>query len=220
MTRREQRAGSPCSAAAPGAPRWPSPCGGPAMTSGLWARDAATIRCDPRRSARIPAICRAFRSIRRSSRPATQPRRSTGGDYVLAAVPAQQLREALAAVAAFGSGRRNDHPVRQGHRAVDRQAAFVDRRGIAAEPSDRRAFGSELRDRCRQGLADCRRHRGVGQDARSRARAAAFDRAFSLLLDRRSDRRRGRRRAEERAGDRGRHGHRRRGSAPALRLRW
>ena len=47
MIRRHAR-GSPCWAAAPGARRWPSPCGGPDMRSGLWARDAATDRCHPR----------------------------------------------------------------------------------------------------------------------------------------------------------------------------
>ena len=112
-------------------------------------------------AARTRAICLASGSIRRSSPRATPARPCTAPTTCLPSVPAQQLRERARRRCRPGSGRGDDRALRQGHRADDRQAAVVGRRGSAAGASDRRAFGPELRRRRRQGPADRGRHRGA-----------------------------------------------------------
>ena len=208
--RHEQRRASPCSAAAPGAPRWPCRCAAPATTSG-------SGRAMPRPSRRSSAgeNPRYLPGITLDAGIAATTdiaEALDGADCVLAVTPAQALRDVLRSRRPRCAGRRAAGALRQGHRARDRRCCC--RRSpseFLPGQSGRRAVRPEFRHRRRQRPADRRGgRRAATRRWRQRLPQSLLDRTLPLLFDRRPRRRRDRRRAEERLCHRRRRGHRRR----------
>ena len=183
MTLANDKRESPCSAAAPGAPRWRITM----RRAGHAVRLVGARRRDRSRrsatAAKTRAICRASRSIRRSSPPATPRRRCRASTTCSRRCRRSSCATALAAVARPDSRRRADRPLRQGHRARA-PASCCRRSSTRCFPGNPVAAlsGPSFATDVGQRPADGGRRRGARRGAGRRARRRGFRPSISAAI--------------------------------------